>query len=214
MNNNFKDKKFALFATIAVISTVFGVTQFDNITAQEQEIPQKFVIVNEHRTAESILSENGVNSAISVTPSEKQLKLGDDNSVVTTLQISHQANDVRAKAVSVEADGVVGIYVPKSNVDLEKSTQQIVDEFKATGTISGSLDLSSFVTFTPSNVEIAAGETATIQMQITIPQNIIDSLEEESLDFNPNVYRTIQYEDQKIGMYNDGSVTVLLGDRN
>ena len=87
---NFKEKKFALFATIAVVSAVLGVVQFDESIAQEQQTNPKFTIVNEPRTAEMFLSQDGIKSAISVTTNEKHLMLGSDNSVSTTLQISHE----------------------------------------------------------------------------------------------------------------------------
>jgi hypothetical protein len=148
------------------------------------------------------LLDDGINSAIVISANQKNVDLvrGMDTKVVFT--ISHIGGNEPAPSVTLQANGIKGLVIPPSKL-AQSTTEDRIEEFKRTGMISGAIDLSPIVTYTPNILTLAPGESKTIEMHIIMPKSWNTELSGSTVNFEPNIQRIGNYGNYKIAVFSD-----------
>lgn len=203
-DNNMKNTKttkqlslFAVIAVTAIVSSLFGINLV--IAEQTESIPENSITLSSGNS--DFLAKDGVRSMIVISSDDKQVIVNKGKTTTTTFTITHEANDVNAKAVTLEAKGIKGLFTTASAIQ-SRTAHELSEEFKETGTIQGSINFSPFATFSPNTIVLSPGEFQIITMQIQIPETISTELLDKSLRFQPDIHKVGDYGSQKIGIDN------------
>lgn len=200
-------RKATLFsaATIGVL-TVLVLSIGDNIgtanTAQADQLELKMEKgIKLTGSPEGHLAE-GVNSVILISSDQENLQVAQGSSKTTSFTVTHIGGQNPVPEITIGADGIRGKVLPAS-VLTTTTVEERVNQLKESGTIPGTVDLSPLASFSPNQVTLKPGESATIQMQVMIPNGWNEELAGEKVNFAPNIYRVGNYSQYKVAVFAD-----------
>jgi hypothetical protein len=101
------------------------------------------------------------------TPMTVDVKIGSQTTI--PLQATYKAGNSPPDQVKVQATGITSnFYIPSAIANLT-TPEQRADEIQRTGKISGALDLSSTISFSPQAIILKPGESQIMNATIIIP---------------------------------------------
>ncbi|MEX0862275.1 hypothetical protein [Nitrosopumilus sp.] len=184
---------FALVAIVAVGS--IGLISSSMSENQTEDIPEVTLDFNQ-----DFLERDGIRSVVTIVHSES-VDVTRGNSVITSLTLTHEANDAKAKSVTLEPRGTIGVITPEPYASMYTSEERS-QQLRENGEITGSISLSDYVSYSPSQVTIAPGESVVVSMMIDIPDDFDERLMVGKLPFQPNFVKIGDYPEQQIRIDN------------
>jgi len=152
----------------------------------------------------------GVNSVILVSSDQENLRIEQGSSKTASFTVTHIGGQNPVPEITMGADGIRGKVLPAS-VLATSTVEERVNQLRESGTISGAVDLSPLASFSPNEVTLKSGESATIQMQVVIPSGWNDELAGQKVNFAPSIYRVGDYSQYKIAVFAD-DIGVTIGE--
>ncbi|MEO9320892.1 MAG: hypothetical protein ABI361_09480 [Nitrososphaera sp.] len=157
----------------------------------------------------------GGKQAIDVSISPKLLNLTRGENGTVTIVLHHISNSSDYPTLHVVAKGSSGMMVLPSfakNMTAFERSQYIIQGKKPPGLMS----LSPYISYSPSAVDIAAGENATITATVNLPKDFPSEMVGKTLQFNPaltitNVKNASPSEQQSVQVFPDYFTVFLEG---
>lgn len=191
-------------AALAVSAMTIGV-QNKNVMATDASTAGESVAIEMKSRPEQLLA-NGGQAAVAVTTADTDINAARGSTVKASFTLTYQPGVMPPDRLTVVSQGIWGKLLPPS-VATAKAPQEIFDELQTTGAIAGSIDLTPLVRFQPGAVILTPGESKTVDMYITIPQNWPDEMVGKTVDFSPKFSILEQDGTKQIGLYN--SITTV-----
>lgn len=136
---------FALVAIVAAGS--IGLISSSMSENQTEEIPEVTLDFNQD------LERDGIRSVVTVASSES-VDVERGNSVIASFTLTHEANDIKAKSVTLEPSGTIGVITPEPYASMYTSEERS-QQLRENGEITGSISLSDYVSYSTNQVTIA-----------------------------------------------------------
>lgn len=129
---------------------------------------------------------SGGRSAVIIDAEIKELSLKRGEPATVALDVKHLVGNNGFESLQLVPAGARGsLGLPSSAALLTpEERSELIKEGKA---IPGTIPLSSFVTYSDSLLTLNAGETKSIQMTITIPNNLPDEMLQKSIHISPDL---------------------------
>lgn len=135
----------------------------------------------------------GGKSAVVTDISPKVMNMKRGESATFTISLTHNAATTDFKTLNIVAAGVNGMLGLPSSVN-STTVEEKVALLEQGKTVPGLIPLSTFVTYSPAQIMLDAGETKSITATVTIPKTLPDEMVGKSIHINPDL-KVIELQD-------------------
>lgn len=202
---------FALLASNSSILNSPAQEQMQHQVQQQQQIAQAEQKFIGHVTSpDEALNAGLIRSAIWIEPEQFRINATRGSTVSVVLKITHKPGPDPLPSVTVNAIGATGITYPPS-LAKSVSNDQAKEALVSGKLIPGSIRMNDLVRFDPTSITLAPGETKTIQLFITLPQNLPDEWVNKSIPISP-IYKSPEQSTRgEVGIFHNGVTVRVVG---